>query len=769
MIQNPQNTNGESPSTGNFQIDPIGLLRRKFGTICFFVLLCTALATLFFFKAPKTYESAAKFFIDDHRAPTMSTDGEPVNEANVLQFIEMLDSHAVLSKAIENTEIDNMASLKDADGLDEILFTVRENLKVATADNKAASDVIKIRYQCGIEEDCQILLTNIMESFKSFIESTNRGAGGEMRETIGNLSEQQLLREKEVEARIAVLSKKHNVYTIDQKVYNRYEGTIASLQTELDELASQRLNYETLLRKLNDSSATGQNEDEMLLEILQGMGDAPIGDDTATQQSYLELKVREQELMGDFGDDHPELRNIRSQLLVVEKLQKEHLLSAIRTDSSIQSSGGFQATVRNHVHNKIELAESHESQLVKAIADAKSKSLEVSIDCDELAKLFRERQQLEDSRYNIEQRIGDLEATSEFDFRSVTELDPPSTAEQVHPDLLICIASGLMLGFMLGTMFSILKELAEKTFRSSDEVSRQLGVPVVAQIGVFNSRIPRDSNYKKVNSDVISLHRPQSISAESYKALRTSVFFNAQDSDTKVIQITSPSPGDGKSTVSSNLAVVMAQSGRKVLLIDCDFRKPSQHARFGLKNKIGMTSVITGEATIDEAIQDIGLPNLHLISSGPQYANPAELLTTERFPSLLDSLRREYDFIILDTPPVLPVTDPVIISGYADVIYIPMRIRNGVQVNAQRAIEALNTVGANVKGIVVNGLRKKDAGYNYGSYGGYGYGTYGQKPYGNYGNYKAAPTPSVKGPNFSISDSETVGSRKHEIPSKEFN
>ena len=753
MIQNAQNTNGESPSARNFQIDPIGLLRRKFWAICFFVLLCTALATLFFFKAPKTYESTAKFFIDDHRAATMSTDGEPVSEANVLQFIEILNSHAVLSKAIENTEIENMASLEDTDGMDDILFTVRENLKVATADNKAASDVIKIRYQCGVEEDCQVLLTNIMDSFKSFVESTNRGAGGDMRETIGNLSEQQLAREKEVEARIGVLSKKHNVYTIDQKVYNRYEGKVSSLQIELDELSSQRLGYETLLRKLNDTSATGKNQEEMILEVLQGMGNAPIGDDTATQQSYLELKVREQELMGDYGEDHPELRNIRSQLVVVEQLRKEHLLSAIRTDSSIQSSGDFLATVRNHVANKIELAKSHESQLATAIDDAKTKSLEISIDCDELAKLFRERQQLEDNRYNIEQRIGDLEATSEFDFRSVTELDPPSTAEQVAPDLLICIASGLMLGFMLGAMFSILKELAEKTFRSSDEVSRQLGVPVVAQIGVFKSRTPRDSNYKKVNADVISLHRPQSVSAESYKALRTSVFFNSQTSDTKVIQVTSPSPGDGKSTVSANLAVVMAQSGRKILLIDCDFRKPSQHARFGLGNKVGMTSVIIGESTIDEAIQVIGLPNLHLISSGPQYANPAELLTTERFPALLDSLRHEYDFIILDTPPVIPVTDPVIISGYADAVYIPMRIRNGVQVNAQRAIEALNTVGANVKGIVVNGLRKKDAGYNYSGYGGYGYGSYGHKPYGNYGNYKAAPTPS--------SDfSEAAGARK---------
>jgi len=427
--------------------------------------------------------------------------------------------------------------------------------------------------------------------------------------------------------------------------------------------------------------------------------------------------------MGDYGEDHPELKNVRSQLVVVEQLRKEHLLSAIRTNSSIQTSGDFFATVRNHVVNKIELAKSHESHLREATDVAKSKSLLISNDCDQLSKLFRERQQLEDNRAKIETLSNEYAATSDFDWRSVTILDPPTTAEQVAPDLLICLAAGLMLGCMLGMAFSILKELAEKTFRSSDEVASQLGVPVVAQIGVFNGRIPRDTNFKDVNGDVISLHRPQSLPAESYKALRTSVFFNAQTSDAKILQITS---------------VVMAQAGRKVLVIDCDFRKPSQHGRFGLNNKIGMTSVIIGDSTIEEAIQTIGLPNLHLISSGPQYANPAELLTTERFPALLNSIRHEYDFIILDTPPVLPVTDPVIISGYADAVYMPMRIRNGVQINAQRAIEALTTVGANVQGIVINGLSKKDsAGYNYG---GYGYG-YGGKAYGNYGAYKAAPAP----------------------------
>lgn len=738
MIQNSQNINGDSPSASNFQIDPIGLLRRKFWTICFFVLLCTALSILFFFKAPKTYESTAKFFIIDNRAAAITTEGDPIGESNVQKFIQILNSHRVLDGAIQLTDTDDMKSLED---VDDIMLAVRENMKVDSADNKALSDVIKVRYQCGVEDDCQVMLTNIMTSFDSFVESTNRDAGGKMRDSMDEVSGKQLARKKMIEDEISELSKKPYVHIKDQQVYNQYEDKASGLQIELDELSSQRLGYTTLLNRLDEASASGQNVDEMIVEILQGMSDSPVGDDAATQQSYLELKVREQELMGDYGSDHPELKNVRSQLLVVEQLRKEHLLSKIRTDSSIQSSEDFLGTVRKHVENKIGLAEFHEAELVVAIAESKMKSLEISKDCDRLASLFRERQQMEDNRYKMNQTISDLEATREFDWQSVEKLDPPSKAEQVAPDLLICLAAGLMLGCMLGVAFSILKELAEKTFRSSDEVARQLGVPVVAQIGVFNNRVPRESNFKDVNGDVISLHRPQSISAESYKALRTSVFFNAQTSDTKVIQVTSPSPGDGKSTVSANLAVVMAQSGRKVLLIDCDFRKPSQHKRFGLNNKVGMTSVIIGDSTIDEAVQAVGLQNLHLISSGPQYANPAELLTTERFPNLLDSIRHEYDFIILDTPPVLPVTDPVIISGYADAIYIPMRIRNGVQVNAQRAIEALNTVGANVKGIVVNGLRKKDSGYNYGGYGGYGYGN---KAYGNYGSYKAAPTPTER-------------------------
>ena len=367
MIQNSQNINGDSPSASNFQIDPIGLLRRKFWTICFFVLLCTALSILFFFKAPKTYESTAKFFIIDNRAAAITTEGDPIGESNVQKFIQILNSHRVLDGAIQLTDTDDMKSLED---VDDIMLAVRENMKVDSADNKALSDVIKVRYQCGVEDDCQVMLTNIMTSFDSFVESTNRDAGGKMRDSMDEVSGKQLARKKMIEDEISELSKKPYVHIKDQQVYNQYEDKASGLQIELDELSSQRLGYTTLLNRLDEASASGQNVDEMIVEILQGMSDSPVGDDAATQQSYLELKVREQELMGDYGSDHPELKNVRSQLLVVEQLRKEHLLSKIRTDSSIQSSEDFLGTVRKHVENKIGLAEFHEAELIVAIAES---------------------------------------------------------------------------------------------------------------------------------------------------------------------------------------------------------------------------------------------------------------------------------------------------------------------------------------------------------------------------------------------------------------
>ena len=342
----------------------------------------------------------------------------------------------------------------------------------------------------------------------------------------------------------------------------------------------------------------------------------------------------------------------------------------------------------------------------------------------------------------MQDRVQEYSVLKGFDWQDVRVIDPASNAEQIAPSLPVCLAGGLLLGALFGFIFGALKEMAEKTFRSSDDVSRQLGVNVVAQVSKFDSRRPSNTDYKNVSGDLVTLHQSQTQAAESFKSLRTSIFFKAKaDPGLKLIQFTSPSPGDGKSVVSANVAVAMAQSGRKILLIDCDLRRQTQHLRFGVSNSTGVTSIIAGSATFAESVQETGIDNLDILAAGPPCGNPAEVLTTKSFAQMLADARMRYDMVIIDTPPVLPVTDPVIISSYVDAVYMPMRIRNGVQVKSQKAVEALALVGRTVDGVVINGLSRKEAG-SYG-YGGYGraYGAYGV--YGSYGTQNAPAIPTL--------------------------
>ena len=723
-------------ATDMYQLDPIGLLKRKFWTILFFVICSVALALLYYFQAPKTFESWAQVFIDDQRAPTMNLDEEDRNDTAVERYLEIVKSGAVLNQAISDCVAEDMKSFED---VEDILYEVRENFVATPSDTKSESGVMRLSYQCGVEEDCQKILENIMISFTGFIKQDTGSKSGSILETMSELDKERAERFRGIMKEIDTLMQKPYVQVVEGKVYNQHEGQASKLQIQLDEKAAERLEYVALGDNLARAHAAGQNIEELVIETIQEMDEAQLGGYTASHQKYLDLLVRERELAGDFGAQHPELVNVRDQIRMVDQIRREQLLSALRTstNTNVNAQGDFYSIVSSHIANKISFFASHEAQISEAIRAAKQKSLIITKDCERLSMLLAEREMMQDDKFEAENRVREFDVLQNFDRQDVRVIDTASVAEQVAPSLPISLAAGLLLGGLLGFLFGALKEMAEKTFRSSDEVSRRLGVNVVAQIGRFSPRSPKDPEFKRISNDIVSLHRPQSPAAESFKALRTSIFFKSQSQDIKVIQVTSPASGDGKSTVSANLAVVMAQSGRRVLLIDCDLRRPSQHARFGVANKIGVSSVITGEHTIAEVTQEVGIRNLRFIASGPQYTNPAELLTTRAFIAFLEAVRTEYDFVIVDTPPVLPVTDPVIISNYVDAVYMPMRIRNGIQVNAQRAVESLAMVGTQISGIIINGLTKKESkGYNYG---GYGYGVYGSRnPYTSYATQRAA-------------------------------
>ncbi|MHC4168648.1 MAG: polysaccharide biosynthesis tyrosine autokinase [Planctomycetota bacterium] len=214
----------------------------------------------------------------------------------------------------------------------------------------------------------------------------------------------------------------------------------------------------------------------------------------------------------------------------------------------------------------------------------------------------------------------------------------------------------------------------------------------------------------------------KSVVAEAYRTIRTAVFFGAPKEDAKVIHITSPAAGDGKSTLASNLAITMAQAGQRTLLIDADFRKPVQHKIFELDDERGLSSVLAGRDSIEQAVQPGVIGGLDVMACGPEVPNPSELLNSDAFNETLKRLTERYDRVVIDSPPVGPVADAQILAAGCDITLLVLRAEKSTRRQAQHARDSLLSVGGRLLGAVVNDVQQKRGQYGYYSnYGNYGY------------------------------------------------
>lgn len=207
---------------------------------------------------------------------------------------------------------------------------------------------------------------------------------------------------------------------------------------------------------------------------------------------------------------------------------------------------------------------------------------------------------------------------------------------------------------------------------------------------------------------------PHSISAESYKSIRTSLKYSSVDKTIKTIVITSSVPGEGKSTIAGNLALCLSESGNKVLIIDCDLRRPSLHKKFRLSNLKGITDCLIDKDNLKESIQEF-TSDLSVISSGTIPPNPAEILGSKTFERFLKNIGSIYDYIILDTPPLLAVTDASILAGKADATIIVVKYGKTREKDINLAYKELKKVNANVVGSILNScdIKRTDSYYKY--------------------------------------------------------
>jgi capsular exopolysaccharide synthesis family protein len=287
------------------------------------------------------------------------------------------------------------------------------------------------------------------------------------------------------------------------------------------------------------------------------------------------------------------------------------------------------------------------------------------------------------------------------------------------------VALGFILGLGLGIGLAFLLESLDNTVRNMDEVGAISMLPALGTIPLQLSSNGHSRKLLKATVDekfgspsLVTYSRPKSEAAEAYRALRTSILLSAFGAPPKVVLVTSAMPQEGKTTISANSALVLAQRGSRVLLVDADLRRPGIEKIFGLTPVGGLSSLISGVDKLEDVLLPFPMvPNLWILPAGPIPPQPAELLSSTVMKDYIAGWRNEFDHIIIDTPPCLSVTDAVVLSPEADRVILVARSGQTTKPALRRATELLLQVNAKVMGIVLNALNVHSAeGYYY--YGG---------------------------------------------------
>ena len=452
------------------------------------------------------------------------------------------------------------------------------------------------------------------------------------------------------------------------------------------ETVLQRKQAEFALASLIDAKRRGVSYSPAIMRedpVLAGM---------ATQ--LAELQVQKKGRLSDSTASHPGVKNVQAQIDELENKIQATYETTLRNSQTLEKGISAQITKNDSQLKKLPLAER------------------------ELAKLMRVTK-VDASIYTfLLQKHEEARIAKASTINNISIVDPAIVAEKpISPKKAKNLVFGFLVGIMFGTALCFFREYLDDTLKDPESSRVALSLPLLAIIPFIS---PKDGVQALVSHNV-----PKSPASEAFRSLRTALHFCAVKKDKKVFLVTSTFPGEGKSTTSSNLAITLAQTGAKVLIIDCDLRRSTLHEKFGSVRGEGLTGLLAGDIKALDVIQATGIQGLDLLTAGLIPPNPSELLGSEAMRALMEDMRKTYSHIIIDAPPVLAVTDAPVLTQLADLVIVVLEVGRVPLKAAQRTRDMLVAASAPLAGIVVSDRSTRSLGYGYGY--GYGYGDAEQK------------------------------------------
>ncbi|EPV9442846.1 polysaccharide biosynthesis tyrosine autokinase [Acinetobacter baumannii] len=293
-----------------------------------------------------------------------------------------------------------------------------------------------------------------------------------------------------------------------------------------------------------------------------------------------------------------------------------------------------------------------------------------------------------------------------------TAIEP---VQPIKPKKLLVLILSVFVGGFIGTLIALLRNMLRTGIKDSGQIENELDLPVYATVPRSPIQESRIKILKKKKSiPILAVKNSDDIAIESLRSIRTAIHFALANAKNNIIMITSPSPEVGKSFISTNLATIFAQGDKRVLLIDADMRRGYMHKYFDVDVKPGLSELLSGQADLQKVLHKTQVTNLDVITRGKSPTNPSEILSSNQFKELLEQLQSQYDHIIIDTPPVLAVTDGIIISQYTGVNLIVARYAKSQMKELELTVNRFEQAGVKVNGFILNDIQRASAGYGYG-------------------------------------------------------
>jgi polysaccharide biosynthesis transport protein len=670
-----------------------------------------ALGFLYHSQRAPVYQSNCQLLVIKKRA----SEAMPVAPAAGGLFVEddytathaaLLRTPLILERAVKKCDL---GSLKTFENVGEPAALLAAGLTVGR-DTKDArpSNIIVLIYRGPVAEDCGKVLAAVLLSYQEFLDTTYRNISDETLKLIKGARD--VLKTDLAAAERDYLKFRQESPTVfkNQVGVSVETERVAAIMTERTQLEMKLNNLRQRIATLKQAIAEGKGLD-VLPPAALGPAAAegkPAATDRYVQEPLLPLILEEQKLLGEVGVDNPQVENVRKRM---EKM-REHLSKLSLQPAEKNPAKRFLA-VLEHEAREIQLTIESSTDILDKSAKAARNLLNYETQENHFRNEVARHQLVYDGTVKRLQEIDLVRDSAGFTARA---LSTPGAGAKIGPLAYQDIGLVLMLGLLLGAGLAYLAEWSDKSFRSPEEVRRRLGLPIVGHIPFITPDAEAERRRAEgeviVDPMLVTHFRPKSMAAEAYRAVRTALYFATQGAGHKVIQVTSPNKGDGKSLMIANLGVMIAQSGKRVLLIDADLRRPRLHRIFSIDALAGLGAVLTGNAKASEVVQATAAAGLSLLPCGVVPPNPSELLTAPRFKELLEAMRAEYDYVLVDTPPLLVVTDPCVVAARVDGVFLTIRLTRKGRPDAERAREILAGLHVKVFGVVVNGITRGTAG-----------------------------------------------------------